>query len=235
MPRPRLVKWFFVAKSDAMTDAPAFGPAPARIRIIAHAESIEVRFPDGRCRYFYFDDESPRRRTLMGRTTRAEAEEKAKRSRGTCRVSLTGSNCGLASRLLRKSAAMAEAPAICDVHHTQQRPLRFRRQSGVGEPLRDWRNPGGRFWPFYRVANPKANQHTVRSSGDRSERCTGRTVVECEVVRVIVPSTRVGTVAPTSSMLCMNARDPERQHHQVRRASNRRLLLHVQVVWVKVT
>jgi len=42
MPRPRLVKWFFVAKSDAMTDAPAFGPAPARIRIIAHAESIDA-------------------------------------------------------------------------------------------------------------------------------------------------------------------------------------------------
>jgi hypothetical protein len=55
-------------------------PSPARarnIRIVPHPESIEVRFPDGRCRYFYFDDEDPIRRQLMGRTTRAEAAAKA--------------------------------------------------------------------------------------------------------------------------------------------------------------
>ena len=49
-----------------------------RIRIVPHAESFEVRFPDGReSRFFYFQDE-PIRRVIMGRMTKAEALEAAK-------------------------------------------------------------------------------------------------------------------------------------------------------------
>lgn len=48
------------------------------IRLIPHSESYEVRFADGRPSvYFYFEDE-PIRRSLMGRVTRAEAETAAK-------------------------------------------------------------------------------------------------------------------------------------------------------------
>lgn len=48
------------------------------IRIIAHPESYEVWFPGERPSvYFYFEDD-PIRRGMMGRMTRKQAEEAAK-------------------------------------------------------------------------------------------------------------------------------------------------------------
>jgi hypothetical protein len=48
------------------------------MRLIKHAESYEVRYPDGTpSRYFYFDD-NPGRRAINKRMSPAEAEEQAK-------------------------------------------------------------------------------------------------------------------------------------------------------------
>jgi hypothetical protein len=50
--------------------------------------------------------------------------------------------------------------------------LRFRRQAGRGRAPQLLAQSRRRFGPSYRVRNPKANQHTVRSAGDRLECCT---------------------------------------------------------------
>ena len=44
-----------------------------RVRLIPWPETYEVRHPDGTRTFFRFDDENSLRRTLMGRTTKAEA------------------------------------------------------------------------------------------------------------------------------------------------------------------
>jgi hypothetical protein len=56
-----------------------------RVRLIPWPETYEVRHPDGTRTFFRFDDENSLRRTLMGRTTKAEAIR-----RGVWVVSLGG-------------------------------------------------------------------------------------------------------------------------------------------------
>ncbi|WP_315833878.1 hypothetical protein [Bradyrhizobium prioriisuperbiae] len=50
----------------------------ADVKLIRHAESYEVRLADGTSKYWYYDDDDPIRRVLMGRMTGKEAEEAAK-------------------------------------------------------------------------------------------------------------------------------------------------------------
>lgn len=60
------------------------------IRLIKHRESYEVRLADGRTSvYFYYDDEDPIRRVLMGRMTGKEAEEAARAFARVARDKLT--------------------------------------------------------------------------------------------------------------------------------------------------
>jgi hypothetical protein len=86
-----------------------------RVRLIPWPETYEVRHPDGTRTFFRFDDENSLRRTLMGRTTKAEAIRRGvwvRRSPGRRQRSIQTKGPGRAARASQQWGGVDQAAGL---------------------------------------------------------------------------------------------------------------------------